>query len=89
MEINILEESKTKLVFQLPSETHTFCNALKKELQGVDGVVVATYRVEHPLIGIPEFLLETKGVEPKEAIKKALKALKKKAEEFKKEAKSL
>ena len=86
MEFIVLEESKDKLVFQLKGETHTFCNALKEALQGVKGVEIATYKIDHPLIGIPKFLIETKGVEPRKALKEALKGLKKKAEEFKKEA---
>ncbi|PIN74266.1 DNA-directed RNA polymerase subunit L [Candidatus Woesearchaeota archaeon CG10_big_fil_rev_8_21_14_0_10_45_16] len=89
MELNILEESKTKLVFKLKGETHTFCNLLKTELQKIDGIVIATYRVDHPLVGVPQFLLETKGLEPRKALKDALKSIKKKAEEFQKEAKAL
>ena len=85
MEFKVLEESKTKLVFQLPGETHTFCNVLKKELLQVKGVSLATYKIDHPLVGIPQFLIETKGIEPRKALQEALKALKKKAEEFKKE----
>lgn len=89
MEFKVLEESKTKLVFELTGETHTFCNALKSELQAVKGVNIATYRIKHPLIGIPKFLIETKGVEPRSALKEALKNLKKKANEFKKETSKL
>ncbi len=85
MEFIVLEESKGRLSFQLKGETHTFCNALKHELQQVKGVTLATYKIDHPLVGIPTFLLETSGIEPRKAIKEALKALKKKAEEFKKE----
>jgi len=85
MEFKVLEESKTKLVFQLPGETHTFCNVLKQELLQVKGVSLATYKIDHPLVGIPQFLIETKGIEPRKALQEALKALKKKAEEFKKE----
>lgn len=85
MEFNVIEETKDKLVFTLKGETHTFSNALKKELQGVKGVIVATYKIDHPLVGLPEFLVETKGIEPRKALKEALKSLKKKAEEFKKE----
>ncbi len=85
MEFKVLEESKTKLVFQLPGETHTFCNVLKQELLQVKGVTLATYKIDHPLVGIPQFLIETKGIEPRKALQEALKALKKKAEEFKKE----
>ncbi len=84
MEVIILEESKTKLVFQLKDETHSFCNLLKEELLEVKGVTLATYRIDHPLIGVPQFLIETKGVEPRKAIKEALKVMKRKADEFKK-----
>ncbi|MBU0459252.1 MAG: DNA-directed RNA polymerase subunit L [Nanoarchaeota archaeon] len=89
MEFKVIEESKTKLVFELPGETHTFCNVLKDELRNVKGVEIATYRIDHPLVGVPQFLIETKGIEPRKALSSALKALKKKAEEFKKEAKKL
>lgn len=85
MEFNVIEETKNRLVFQLKGETHTFCNALKHELQQVKGVSIATYRIDHPLVGVPQFLLETKSIEPRKALKEALKALKKKAEEFGKE----
>ncbi|MBT4935693.1 DNA-directed RNA polymerase subunit L [Candidatus Woesearchaeota archaeon] len=89
MEFNVLEETKTRLVFQLKGETHTFCNTLKEELNKVKGVTIATYKIDHPLIGVPEFLIETKGVEPRKALKDALKVVKKNAEEFKKEASKL
>jgi len=85
MEFKVIEESKDRMVFTLEGETHTFCNALKQELQGLKEVTVATYKIDHPLVGIPEFLIETKSLEPKKALKEALKNLKKKAEEFKKE----
>ncbi|MEK6901576.1 MAG: DNA-directed RNA polymerase subunit L [Nanoarchaeota archaeon] len=85
MEFVVLEESKKRLSFQLKGETHTFCNALKHELQLVKGVTLATYKIDHPLVGVPTFLVETSGIEPRKAIKEALKALKKKAEDFKKE----
>jgi len=35
---------------------------------------------------VPKFQIETKGVEPRKALKDALKTLKKKADDFKKEA---
>ncbi|HIH11537.1 TPA: DNA-directed RNA polymerase subunit L [Candidatus Woesearchaeota archaeon] len=89
MEFTVLEETKTKLVFTLKGETHTFCNILKKELQELKGVTTVTYRVNHPLIGIPQFLLETKGIEPRKALKDVLAVLHKKADEFKKEVAKL
>ncbi len=81
----VLEESNNRLVFTLGGETHTFCNVLKNELLGVKGVETAVYRIDHPLVGIPQFLIETKGPGPRKALAEALKGLKKKAEEFRKE----
>jgi len=89
MEFKVLEESKNKLVFELSGETHTFCNALKKELQEQKGVKTVTYRIDHPLVGVPRFLLETDGTEPRKILKSALSSLKKKAEDFKKEVGNL
>jgi len=86
MEINILEESKKRMVFELKGETHSFCNVLKEALWKVKGVEIASYRIEHPLVGVPKFLIETKGIEPREALKKAVGELKKMGKEFKKEA---
>ena len=88
MEFKVIEESKFKLVFELIGETHTFCNILKEELHKIKGVEVATYRIDHPLIGVPHFLIETKGIEPRKAIKEALKSITKQAEEFQKEIKN-
>jgi len=88
MEFNVVEETKTKLIFELKGETHTFCNALKHELQQIKGVELVTYKIDHPLIGVPKFHLETKG-EPRKALKEALANLKKKAKEFQKEASGL
>jgi DNA-directed RNA polymerase subunit L len=89
MEFNVVEETKTKLIFELKGETHTFCNALKHELQQVKGVELVAYKIDHPLIGVPKFNLETKGVEPRKALKEALANLKKKAKEFQKEVSGL
>lgn len=89
MEFKVLEESKTKLIFELKGETHTFCSVLKKELQDIKGVEIVTYKISHPLVGVPKFHLETKGLEPRKALKEALKSLKKKAEDFEKEVKKL
>jgi DNA-directed RNA polymerase subunit L len=89
MEFEVLEESKTKMEFTLRGETHTFCNILKDELRQVKGVTIATYRIDHPLVGIPRFLIETKGVEPRKAVKSALANLKKKAQAFEKEIKNV
>ncbi len=89
MEFKVLEETKTKLVFELLGETHTFCNLLKEEIRKVKGVEIVAYRIDHPLVGVPRFQIETKGVEPRKAIKEALKSIQKLSKEFEKLANKL
>ena len=89
MKFNVIQESKNKLIFTLEGETHTFCNLLKEELRRIKEVKIATYSIDHPLVGKPEFQIETSGMEPRKALKEALASLKKKANEFKKEVAKL
>jgi len=87
MKFQVLEESKTMIRFQLPEETHTFANLLAAEIRKVDGVRVSTYRVDHPLVGVPEFYVEADN--PREAINKACEAIVKLSESFSKSVKKL
>lgn len=89
MEFKIVEESKNQIEFELPGETHTFCNALKEELKNIKGVEAATYRIDHPLVGTPRFFLATKSIDPRKVLQAALKALKHNVEDFKKGIKEL
>tara|TARA_Y100000310_G_C20660104_1_gene804276 strand:+ start:233 stop:502 length:270 start_codon:yes stop_codon:yes gene_type:complete len=89
MEFKVLEESKKRMTFQLRGEGHAFCNALIHELQEVKGVSIASYKIDHPLVGIPEFLVETTSIEPRDALKQAVSALKKEAKSFAKDAAKL
>lgn len=83
MEIKIIENEKNRLVVELPGFDHTLCNSLKKELLSVKGVEIATYAIEHPLVGIPKMIIETKGaVTPKKALDEAIKGLQEKNKEF-------
>lgn len=89
MEFKVVEESKNKLVFKLRGESHTFCNLLKAELRKIKGVDLVSYRIDHPLVGIPTFLLQTKGIEPRKALKDALKSIKSLGKDFQKQVKKL
>lgn len=82
MEINIIEETKTKMVFEIKGEGHTLANLLEKELWKDSNVTAAGYHVRHPLIGIPRMIVETSGVEPRKALDSAISRLKKKNKEF-------
>jgi DNA-directed RNA polymerase subunit L len=86
MKLKILEDKKKKMVLEIKGETHTFCNALKKELWNDKHVKAAGYTISHPVIGIPKIVVETDGVEkPKKALIEAAKRLDKIASKFKSE----
>ena len=89
MELNILEEKKNKLVFEIKGEGHTLSNALRKELWNDEHVKIAAYAIEHPLIEIPKFVVETDGADPKKTLMAAAKRIQKDLEKLKSEAKEL
>jgi len=89
MEINILEESKTKLKFELKDESHTFCNILRKELWEDSSVKTAGYNIPHSLTGAPIFILETTNTSPKKTLLSAISRLQKKNKDFKEKIKKL
>ena len=89
MEVAILEEKKNKLVFEIKGEGHTLSNVLRKELWTDEHVTTATYAIEHPLIEVPRFILETDGADPKKTLVAAAKRVLKNVEKVKAEAKEL
>lgn len=83
MELKIVEEKKNKMIVEVKGETHTFCNAVKKELWNDKHIKSAGYTIEHPFVGTPKIIVETDGEEPKKALADAAKRLEKSADEFK------
>ena len=78
------------MVFELKGADHGFCNALKKELWNDSAVTLASYNIDHPLVGIPKFIVETNTEkEPREVVKKAIERLKKQTEQLKTEIKKI
>lgn len=83
MELNILEKTKKRIVFELKGTTHTLCNELKDELWSDKDITAAAYNIDHPLIGVPKFIVETNGkTTPENALEKAADRLKKHNKEF-------
>jgi DNA-directed RNA polymerase subunit L len=76
MEIKIVKDEKNTLVFEVKGVSHGFCNMLKEQLLQDDHIKIATYKVEHPLVNIPKFLVETDGADPKKCVLDAVKKLK-------------
>ncbi len=89
MDIQILEDKKNKLVFEIIGDGHTMSNALRKELWQDEHVKAAAYAVEHPLIETPRFILETDGADPRKTLQAAAKRLLKTVEKIKGEVKEI
>ncbi len=88
MEINVIEEKKNRISFEIKGEGNTFCNLLKDELWDDKHVTVAAYDIKHPLIGIPFMIVETDGHKsPKKALESAAERVADKVENLRKEAK--
>ncbi|MEM4699358.1 MAG: DNA-directed RNA polymerase subunit L [Candidatus Nezhaarchaeales archaeon] len=72
MEIVIVSSGPNTLVLEIRGEGHTFCNALRETLLQDSAVTFAAYRIDHPLISNPLFIVRTDGSEsPKDALRKA------------------
>ena len=90
MDIDILEDKKNRLVFNVKGNAAaTLVNALRKELWQDEKVKVAGYNIDHPLVGSPQFILETTGVEARKALKSAVERLSKDITKLQSEAKKL
>jgi DNA-directed RNA polymerase subunit L len=82
MKINVIEQTSTRLKFELEGKSHTLCNAISSELWNDKDVAVAGYTLEHPLIGSAIQIVETNKGDPKKALLSAIDRLKKKDKEY-------
>lgn len=89
MEVQIIEDKKDKLVFEIIGEAHTMTNAVRKELWNDEHVKAAAYAIEHPLIEVPKVIVETDGADPRKAVLAAVKRVQKQLEKIKTDAKEL
>lgn len=61
MEIEVLEQESGRIKFALHGAGHTFCNNLKHQLYTDKNVDVAAYKVDHPLVSTPTFIIQKSG----------------------------
>ncbi len=85
--MKVIEESKGKIIFELDGASHTICNVLKKELWKEKHIKTAGYTIRHPLVGKPEFIVETDGEDPRKVVDSACQRAKKDFEKFGEEVK--
>ena len=87
MEMNVIEENKNRLVVKVEGIGHTICNIIKNQLSKNSNVKAVAYKIDHPLVGVPQMVIETNGkVSPRAAVKKAIDSLSKEADKLKKTA---
>ena len=90
MELNIIEEDKGRIKFEITGEGHTFSNPLSKELWNDSHIKTSGYHIKHSLVSNPIFVVETDGNEkPKASLKKAASRLDKQMSELLSKFKSL
>ncbi len=90
MEVKIVEDKKTRLVFDIDGESNTITGALRTEMWNDSHVKAVGYNHDHPLIETARFVVETDtSEEPRKAFSGAIKRLQKEIEKLKEGAKSL
>jgi len=85
MQIAVLEKSDNKAVFEIHNSDHTVLLALKDALEHDKDVSLVTYAIDHPLVGHPKMIIETKKKKPQEALTDAISSVKKELEAFSKD----
>lgn len=87
MELNIVEKSKNRVVVEMTDGDISLYNVIRKELWNDKDVKIAGCNIDHPLVGKPRLIVETKGTaKPLEAIKSAVDRLKKEVTKAAKDA---
>ena len=75
MNLEIVEQEKNRLVFELHESDHTVLLLIQGALEADSDVELATYAVDHPLVGRPKFIIETKKKSPKTVLLAAIEAV--------------
>lgn len=89
MEVIIKDEGKERLVFEIKGADHAVAGTLKDELWEDKATTAAGYTIAHPLVGVPEFVLETSKKDPKKVVGDAIQRVIKHLDKVHKDAKSL
>ncbi len=83
MELQVLKQTETSLEFKVIGETHTFLVLLKERLQENPHVKFVAYRIPHPMLEHPIFVLTVeKGYRPTDILAEAINEIKTQIKEF-------
>ncbi|MFT4309001.1 MAG: DNA-directed RNA polymerase subunit L [Candidatus Woesearchaeota archaeon] len=82
MQVAVLENDKNRAVIEIHGSDHTVLLALKDALENDKEVELVTYAIDHPLVGHPKLILETKKKKPQEVLVQAITKVIKELESF-------
>jgi len=80
--MEVKESSKNKLIIMVPEFDNSLLNILKEELRKDSDVEIGAFNIDHPLVGTPKLIVQTKKGEPKKALNAAIKRLHAKNKDF-------
>jgi DNA-directed RNA polymerase subunit L len=75
MQLEILKDEKDELRLRFDTRDQGFLNLIKEAVWKQSGVEMAGFKIEHPEIGMPEFVLKTKGKKAKDVWNAALETI--------------
>ena len=82
MQVAVLENNDNKAVIEIHGSDHTVLLALKDALENDKEVALVTYAIDHPLVGHPKLIIETKKKKPQAVLLDAIKSVRKELEDF-------
>lgn len=85
MTIKILRKEKDILEIDLGEIDQSIAQRLVEKLTQTKGVEFAACKVQHPVVGTPQLIVKTKGVNAAELIAKKLEEMKEEVSEFRKQ----
>jgi DNA-directed RNA polymerase subunit L len=79
---SIINKDAKYLEVSLAGEDHSFPNLLREALMEDSDVEFASYRIDHPQLGVPKLYIRTSGKKPEKALLEAIKKVRKRISEF-------
>ena len=75
MKVEVLKDEKDELRLKFDSRDQGFLNLIKEAVWKQSGVEMAGFKTEHPEVGMPEFIIKTKGKKAKDVWNAALETI--------------
>lgn len=85
MNVKIRKYADKELVLEIEGEDHTLANLLAKSALSNPHTKLATYVIEHPLVGTPVLRIVTDGTDPLQVLKEVVSSTRREAEQVLKE----